>query len=71
MYAHGLSRTSLDFDHFAHLLAATGKYHVYAFDTVGRGESDWLDPQSAEYYDMPVYVNDILNLLKHLNLEVP
>ena len=70
MCAHGLSRNSLDFDGFARVLAATNKYHVYAFDTVGRGESDWLAQESAEYYDMPVYVRDILNLFKHLNIEV-
>lgn len=68
--AHGLSRNSLDFDHVARILAGTGKYHVYAFDTVGRGESEWLHKDSSEYYDYPLYTRDILNFLQHLQLEV-
>ncbi len=61
---HGLTRTGRDFDTLATALAED--YRVICPDIVGRGKSDWLD--CPEDYGYPVYVADILTLLKHLNI---
>lgn len=61
---HGLARNGRDFDFIAEQLSS--EYRVICPDIVGRGVSDWL-PADLEY-DMPLYVEDIQALLKHLQL---
>ncbi|NES84463.1 MAG: alpha/beta hydrolase [Moorea sp. SIO2B7] len=63
---HGLTRTGRDFDRLAATLAEN--YRVICPDIVGRGESDWL--KEPDDYGYPVYVADILTLLKHLNISI-
>lgn len=61
---HGLSRNARDFDYLAAALA--DKYRVICVDIVGRGKSEWLEDKSR--YDYTTYVDDILKLLKHLDI---
>jgi pimeloyl-ACP methyl ester carboxylesterase len=67
--AHGLTRNSTDFDFLAKKISQTGKYRVISFDFVGRGRSQWLSPESKETYGYPLYLQDALQLLKHLGRE--
>ena len=63
---HGLSRQGRDFDVLAQTLVqrAGGAIRVVCPDVVGRGKSDWLEDPLA--YQLPLYVSDMLTLLKHL-----
>ncbi|MFQ3231248.1 MAG: pimeloyl-ACP methyl ester carboxylesterase [Reinekea sp.] len=62
---HGLARTGGDFIELADSLAEQG-YRVIAPDTIGRGLSQWAD-DSAEY-EVPVYLNHVVALLKHYSI---
>ncbi|MGK7942952.1 MAG: alpha/beta fold hydrolase [Microcystaceae cyanobacterium] len=61
---HGLTRNGRDFETLAPVLASD--YRIICPDLVGRGESDWLT--HAENYNNLHYVQDILTLLKHLEI---
>lgn len=61
---HGLTRNGRDFDYLAQDLAKD--FHVICPDVPGRGKSAWL--ADAAQYQNPVYLADILQLLKLLNL---
>ncbi|WP_013320267.1 alpha/beta fold hydrolase [Gloeothece verrucosa] len=60
---HGLTRNGRDFDFLAQALEKD--YCIICPDIVGRGESDWLT--EAKDYNLIVYAQDILRLIKHLN----
>jgi pimeloyl-ACP methyl ester carboxylesterase len=62
---HGLTRVSDDFDTLAEALC--GAYRIICPDVVGRGRSSWL--RDPEFYVLPVYVNDLLSLLGHVQAE--
>ena len=62
---HGLTRNSRDFDFLAQALADAG-FRVICPDIVGRGRSEWL--KNPALYGYPLYVQDILFLLKTLKL---
>ena len=59
----GFTSTGRNFDYIANHFVTHG-YYVVAVDLVGRGLSDHL--QDATYYDIPYYVNDILQLMNTL-----
>lgn len=61
---HGLISNSRDFDYLAVKLAS--EFRVISLDMPGRGDSDWFDNKSL--YQYPVYISDILALLKSLNI---
>lgn len=61
---HGLTRNSQDFTYLAQALQKD--YRVICPDVVGRGKSDWASDSS--HYGIPLYVADLLILLKELNL---
>ncbi len=61
---HGLISNSRDFDYLAVKLASD--FRVLSLDMPGRGDSDWLE--NNELYQYPVYIADILALLKSLNI---
>ncbi len=63
---HGLNRNCRDFDYVGKFFAANG-YYVVAPDIVGRGNSDYLVNPSG--YDIPFYINDVLGLIKALDLK--
>ena len=61
---HGLSRQARDFDVLAQALAS--QVRVLCVDIAGRGQSDWLaEPMD---YQLPTYVADMAELLRHLRL---
>lgn len=62
---HGLTRHSRDFDDLARNLSDS--YRVICPDVAGRGDSEWLP--SANYYQYPQYVADMLCLLQHLGVQ--
>lgn len=62
---HGLARSGRDFDFLAEQLSS--EYRVICPDVVGRGKSDWLPEPLA--YDMPLYLADMQELLKRLQLD--
>jgi len=59
---HGLTRNRHDFDFIAHSMTAC--YRVVTVDIIGRGDSDRL--QNPEHYGYPLYVSQMMQLLKHL-----
>jgi pimeloyl-ACP methyl ester carboxylesterase len=61
---HGLTRNGRDFDELAQELAPD--YRIICPDIVGRGKSDWLT--HPENYNYQTYQQDILTLLKHLEI---
>jgi len=61
---HGLISNSRDFDYLSVKLAS--EFRVISLDMPGRGDSDWFDDKSL--YQYPVYISDILALLKSLNI---
>ena len=64
MMVHGLTQQARVFDGIATKLAA--KYHVYALDVRGRGESEWGPPDG---YQMANYVADLEAVLAALGIE--
>lgn len=64
MMIHGLAGQAHTFDGIANLLAA--KYHVYALDVRGRGESEWGPP---EQYGIDTYVADLEAIREALGLQ--
>jgi pimeloyl-ACP methyl ester carboxylesterase len=60
---HGLTRNSKDFEATAPWIAGLGR-RVLAWDTRGRGQSDW-DPQPMRY-QAPIYVGDVMAVLEEL-----
>lgn len=61
---HGLISNSHDFDYLATKLSKD--FRVLSIDIPGRGDSDWFENQSL--YQYPVYIADVLALLKSLNI---
>lgn len=61
---HGLTRNSRDFDVMAHYLSKN--FRVICIDIVGRGKSEWFS--SKEYYNYSTYIQDVLELIRSLNL---
>ena len=61
---HGLISNSRDFDYLAERLASD--FRIISIDIPGRGDSDWFEDKSL--YQYPVYIADILALLKSLNI---
>jgi len=61
---HGLISNSRDFDYLAAKLLSD--FRVISIDMPGRGDSDWLQDKSL--YQYPVYIADILALLKSLDI---
>ena len=61
---HGLTQQAHVFDPVASKLAK--RFHVYALDVRGRGESDWGPPDE---YRLDVYVRDLAELRNALGLE--
>lgn len=57
--AHGLTRNARDFDFIAQALALD--FRVVCVDTVGRGESDWLEDKKR--YGYPQYLADATTLI--------
>jgi len=64
MMIHGLAGQAHTFDGIANYLAA--KYHVYALDVRGRGESDWGPPGE---YGIDTYVADLEAIRAALGLQ--
>jgi pimeloyl-ACP methyl ester carboxylesterase len=62
---HGLTRNSRDFDALVSRLAL--RYRVITADQRGRGRSQW-DPTVVNY-QIPVYANDMMQLLDRLEVE--
>jgi esterase len=60
---HGLSGHAHTWDHTAASLS--GRYHVYALDQRGHGDSEW-----ASRYGIPAMVGDLLGFLDALSLPV-
>ncbi|MFC4159251.1 alpha/beta fold hydrolase [Chitinimonas lacunae] len=63
--AHGLTRNGRDFERLAHRLSR--RFRVVCPDVLGRGDSDWL--RNPMGYQLPLYVQDMLVLLAHLQVE--
>ena len=63
---HGLTRNSRDFSLVAPRIAALGR-RVLAWDTRGRGRSDW--DARPERYNGPIYAQDALKVLDELGVE--
>jgi pimeloyl-ACP methyl ester carboxylesterase len=63
--AHGLTRSSRDFDELARALAA--QFRVVCPDLAGRGESERLP--DAMLYALPQYVADMVTLIARLDVE--
>lgn len=61
---HGLISNSRDFDYLAARLSTD--FRVISIDIPGRGDSDWFSDKSL--YQYPVYISDILALLKSLDI---
>lgn len=64
MMIHGLAGQAHTFDGVANVLAA--KYHVYALDVRGRGESEW---GPSEQYALDTYVTDLEAIREALGLQ--
>lgn len=62
---HGLTRNARDFDYIANALASD--YRIIAVDVAGRGASDWFT--DLRWYENGVYMQDILALVEHLQLQ--
>lgn len=63
--AHGLTRSSRDFDELARALC--GQFRVVCLDVAGRGDSDRLpDPM---LYGWPQYIADAVTLIARLDVE--
>lgn len=65
MCVHGLTRNARDFDFLAQALSPY--YRVICIDVAGRGRSEWLS--DSRLYNYGTYINDILCLFQHLNIE--
>ncbi len=65
MLVHGLTQQAHVFDGIASVLAE--RYHVYALDVRGRGESEW---GPADGYNLTNYVEDIEAIREALGLEL-
>lgn len=61
---HGLTRNHRDFDQFSQILQQD--YRLICPSLVGHGNSDWL--KNSDGYDIPFYLQDLLDLLNALNL---
>ena len=61
---HGLTRNGRDFDFLAQALSKD--FRVICPDIVGRGKSAWL--RDPKWYGYPLYVSDMLMLLRHLGV---
>ena len=59
---HGLTRNRHDFDLIAK--AMSDHYRVVTVDILGRGDSDRLT--APEHYGYPLYISQMLQLLKHI-----
>ncbi len=59
---HGLTRNRHDFDLIAK--AMSDHYRVVTVDILGRGDSDRL--AAPEHYGYPLYISQMLQLLKHI-----
>jgi pimeloyl-ACP methyl ester carboxylesterase len=66
---HGLTRQGRDFDVLARAIVAraNGNVRVICPDVAGRGRSDWL--RDPAFYQVPVYVADMIALLAQLQRE--
>ena len=62
---HGLTRNGRDFDMVATRLVKAGAYRVFCIDLIGRGRSDYLQPESTATYDYPLYVFHLKQFLVH------
>ena len=64
---HGLTRQGRDFDVLARSICMNlgNEVKVVCPDVVGRGKSDWL--KDARRYQLPTYLDDITDLIKHLS----
>lgn len=62
---HGLSRNSADFEELCETLC--DDYRIIAVDQRGRGRSEY--DSNFDNYQVPVYAQDMLTLVKHLDLK--
>ena len=62
---HGLTRNSADFEELCETLS--GQYRMIAVDQRGRGRSEYDNNYS--HYHIPFYAQDMLTLIKHLDLK--